>query len=68
MSSIYTCEKCGEDYNVKTIHFCANKKQPGHYIIDAESFDKLVEDLDKEPSKAVKKAREKFSQLKKEGE
>lgn len=41
-------------------------KKPGHYIINAESFDKIIDDLDKEPSEQVKKAREKFLQLKKE--
>lgn len=40
--------------------------KPGHYIINAESFDKIIDDLDKEPSEQVKKAREKFLQLKKE--
>lgn len=40
--------------------------KPGHYTIDAESFDKLIEDLDKEPSEIIKKAREKFLRLKKE--
>lgn len=29
--------------------------KPGHYTIDAESFDKIIDDLDKEPSEAVKK-------------
>lgn len=41
-------------------------KKPGHYIINAESFDRIIDDLDKEPSEQVKKAREKFLQLKKD--
>lgn len=40
--------------------------KPGHYTLDAESFNKIIDDLDKEPSEQVKKAREKFLQLKKE--